>query len=136
LGAMVGLFGIATLGNFRYKGWLIIGSGIFSGVFLSLFPLSNWLFLSLLLLFGVNAAGTIFENVSWTVLQIIVPDKMRGRVMSLREFTRGVFGTWIAFGLGLAGEYLGVVTASVLLGVFLLVSVSLLALLLPSLRRL
>jgi MFS family permease len=136
LGAMVGLFGIATLGNFRYKGWLIIGSGIFSGVFLSLFPLSNWLILSLLLLFVVNAAGTIFENVSRTVLQIIVPDEMRGRVMSLREFTRGVFGTWIAFGLGLAGEYLGVVTASVLLGVFLLVSVSLLALLLPSLRRL
>jgi len=136
LGGMVGLFGIATLGNFRYKGWLIIGSGIFSGVFLTLFPLSNWLILSIMLLFVVNAAGTIFENVSRTVLQTIVPDEMRGRVMSLREFTRGVFGTWIAFGLGLAGEYLGVVTASVLLGVFLMVSVSLLALLIPSFRKL
>ena len=136
LGGMVGLFGIATLGNFRFKGWLIIGSGIVSGVFLTLFPLSNGLILSILLLFVVNAAGTIFENVSRTVLQTIVPDEMRGRVMSLREFTRGVFGTWIAFGLGLAGEYLGVVTASVLLGVFLLVSVCLLALLIPSFRRL
>ena len=61
---------------------------------------------------------------------------MRGRVMSLREFTRGVFGTWIAFGLGWAGEYLGVVTAAVALGIILFLAVSFLALSLPSFRRL
>lgn len=136
LGAFVGLFGIATLGNYRYKGRLIIAAGLLCGVFLCLFPLSNSLMLSIVLLFVVNAAGIIFENVSRTALQTIVPDEMRGRIMSMREFTRGAFGTWIAFGLGVAGEYLGVVTASVLIGVFLLVSVSLLALFSPSFRRL
>lgn len=136
LGSMVGLFGIATLGNYRFKGRLIIASGILSGFFLALFPLSNWLILSILLLFGVNAAGTIFENVSRTALQTLVPDEMRGRIMSIRELVRGLFGTWIAYGLGVAGEHLGVVTASVLLGVFLFVSVALLALLLPSFRKL
>ncbi len=136
LGALVGLFGIATLGNFRYKGWLIIGAGILTGLFLFAFPLSQWLILSILLLFGVNAFGTVFENVSRTALQIIVPDEMRGRVNSLREFVRGLFGTWVAYGLGLGGEYLGVVTASLFLGVFIIVSVSLMALLLPSFRKL
>jgi hypothetical protein len=135
VGAFVGLFGIATLGNYRYKGRLIIGAGLACGFFLVLFPLSNSLLLSVVLLFAVNGAGIIFENVSRTALQTIVPDDMRGRVMSMREFAKGAFGTWVAFGLGVAGEYLGVVTASVLIGVFLLVSVSLLALS-PSFRRL
>lgn len=136
MGAFVGLFGIATLGNFRYKGWLIIGAGICTGLFLSAFPLSTWLILSLLLLFGVNAFGTVFENVSRTALQTIVPDEMRGRVMSLREVVKGLFGTWIAYGLGLGGEYLGVVTASLFLGVFIIASVSLMALFIPSFRKL
>ncbi|MFB3886675.1 MAG: MFS transporter [Thermodesulfobacteriota bacterium] len=136
LGALVGLFGIATLGNFRYKGWLIIITGIVTGLFLSAFPLSKSLILSILLLFGVNAFGTVFENVGRTALQIIVPDEMRGRVNSIREFVRGLFGTWVAFGLGLGGEYLGVVTASILLGVFIIVSVSAMAFLLSSFRKL
>lgn len=136
LGAVIGLFGIATLGDYRYKGRLIIGAGISLGIFLILFPLSKWLFLSFLLLFCVDAAGTVFENVSRTALQTIVPDEMRGRISSIREFVRGIFGTGIAFGLGLGGEYWGVVTAALLLGVFMLVSVTLMALLLPSFRRL
>ncbi len=135
MGAFVGLFGIATLGNFRYKGWLTIGAGIFLGIFLSAFPLSQWLILSVLLLFGANAFGTVFENVSRTVLQTIVPDEMRGRAMSLREVVKGLFGTWIAYGLGLGGEYLGVVTASLFLGVFIIASVSLMALFIPSFRK-
>jgi hypothetical protein len=136
VGALVGLFGIATLGNFRYKGWLIIGAGIFTGLFLFAFPLSQWLVLSILLLFGVNAFGTVFENVSRTVLQTIVPDEMRGRVNSIREFVRGLFGTWVAYGLGLGGEDLGVVTASLFLGIFIIVSVCFMALFIPSFRKL
>ncbi len=136
LGSVVGLFGIATLGNYQYKGRLIIGAGVALGIFLTLFPLSKWLLLSFVLLFLVNAAGTVFENVGRTALQTIVPDEMRGRISSMRELVRGLFGTAVAFGLGLGGEYWGVVTSSVLLGVFILISVTLMAVLLPSFRRL
>lgn len=136
MGGLVGLFGIATLGNFKYKGRLIIGSGLLLGVFLLLFPLSEWLILSVFLLLGVNAFGTVFENVSRTALQTIVSDDMRGRIMSLREFVRGIFGTWVAYGLGLGGEYFGVVAASLCLGFFIIASVSLMAFLLPSFRKL
>jgi hypothetical protein len=60
----------------------------------------------------------------------------RGRVMSLREVVRGLFGTWVSYGLGLGGEYLGVVTASMLLGIFIIVCVCFITLFLPSFRRL
>jgi MFS family permease len=135
-GALVGLFGIGTLGNFKYKGWLILLSGIVSGFFLSVFPLSNGLFLSFVLLLGVNVFGTVFENVSRTALQTIVPDEMRGRIMSLREVVRGLFGSWVAFGLGVGGEHLGVVTAAVLFGLFITVGVAAMAVLIPSFRKL
>jgi MFS family permease len=136
VGALFGLFGITTLGNFRHKGWLIICAGISSGFFLSIFPLSQSLILSFALLLGVNAFGTVFENVGRTALQTIIPDEMRGRVMSLREVVRGLFGSLVSFGLGVGGEHLGVVAACLLLGIFIIASVSLMASFLPSFRKL
>ncbi len=136
VGSLVGLFGIATLGNFRHKGWLIIAAGIATGLFLSAFALSRWLILSIVLLIVANGFGTVFENVSRTALQTIVPDEMRGRVMGLREAVRGLFGPWVAYGLGVGGEYLGVAIAGLLLGLFVVACFSLLTFLLPSLRKL
>jgi MFS family permease len=136
LGSLVGLFGIATMGNYRHKGWLIIITGLFTGIFLAAFALSGWLILSVLFLAIANGFGTTFENVSRASLQTIVPDEMRGRVMSLREAVRGLFGPAVSYALGLGGEYLGVVVAALLLGLFLSASVALAAFLLPSFRKL
>ena len=83
-----------------------------------------------------NGFGTAFENVARTSLQTIVPDDMRGRVMSLREVVRGFFGTWVSYGLGVGGEHLGVVASSMLLGAFFTASVAAIAFILPSFRRL
>ncbi|MFC2072638.1 MFS transporter, partial [Chloroflexota bacterium] len=91
VGSLIGLFSIASMGNFKYKGWLIIVAGILSGLFISAFALSPWLILSLVLLGVAGSFGTIHENVSRTALQTIVPDEMRGRLMSLREAVRGLF---------------------------------------------
>lgn len=136
VGGLVALFGIATLGSFRHKGWLMAIAGILTGLFLTAFALSPWLILSIVLLMAASGFGAIFENVSRTALQTLVPDQMRGRVMSLREVIRGLFGPWVAYGLGLGGEYLGVTIAALLLGLFVIACFSLLTLLLPSLRKL
>jgi MFS transporter, DHA1 family, staphyloferrin A biosynthesis exporter len=136
IGAMVGLFGVASLGNFRHKGWLIIVAGLLAGLFLMIFSFSHVLLLSLLLLITANIFGTVFENVGRSTLQTIVPDEMRGRVMSLKEVVRGFFGSWVAYGLGLGGEYLGVVPASFILGAFFVACIFSMALLLPSFRKL
>ncbi len=136
VGALAGLFGVATLGNFRYKGKLITGAGILMGLLLVAFSLSHILILSTLLLIFANGVGVTCENVARTALQTVVPDEMRGRVMSLREVVRGLFGTWVSYGLGLGGEYLGVVPASMLLGIFIILCVLFIALFLPSFRKL
>jgi len=135
VGALAGVFGVATLGNFKYKGKLITVAGILMGLLLVAFSLSHILILSTLLLICANGFGITCENVARTALQTIVPDEMRGRVMSLREVVRGLFGTWVSYGLGLGGEYLGVVTASMLLGIFIILCVSFIALFLPSFRK-
>jgi MFS family permease len=135
IGGVVGLFGIATLGNFKYKGWLITATGILTGLFLVGFSLSHVLILSFALLIVANGFGTAFENVARTAVQNIVPNEMRGRVMSMREVVRGFFGTWVAYGLGLGGEYLGVVTASMSLGLFIIICVILIFSLVPSFRK-
>jgi len=136
LGGMCGLFGIIALGNFKHKGWLIIGAGISAGLFLTAFSISQWLILSFALLLAVNAFGTVFENVSRVALQSIVPDEMRGRVMSLREVMRGAFGSMISYGLGLGGEVLGVLVVSLTFGMFTVAYVLALAIFLPSLKKL
>jgi hypothetical protein len=106
------------------------------GLFLIGFSLSHVLILSVALLIVANGFGSAFENVARTAVQSIVPNEMRGRVMSMREVVRGFFGTWVAYGLGLGGEYLGVVTASMFLGLFIVVSVILMVCLVPSFRKL
>jgi hypothetical protein len=83
-----------------------------------------------------NALGTVFENVGRTALQGIIPDAMRGRVMSLREVIRGFVGAVVAYGLGLGGEYLGVVTTSMFLGIFIMLCVFSMYIFLPAFRKL
>lgn len=136
VGAVVGLFGIASLGNFRYKGWLIIAIGTLMGITIIAFSFSHWLVLSVILLIIVNGFGTAFENVSRTVLQTIVPDEIRGRVMSLREVVRGIFGPWVSYGLGVGGEYLGVAISTMFLGLFVIAFVSLIFFIFPNFKKL
>ncbi len=135
IGGVAGLFGIATLGNYKYKGSLIILSGSLAGFLLIAFSFSQALLLSFLLLAAANALGTVFENVGRTALQGIIPDEMRGRVMSLREVIRGFAGSGAAYGLGLGGEYLGVVATSVFLGIFIMLCIFSMYLFLPSFRK-
>ncbi len=136
IGGAAGLFGIATLGNYKYKGRLIIFSGILIGLLLVAFSLSKALLLSFLLLTAANGFGTVFENVGRTALQSIVPDEMRGRVMSLREVIRGFVGSWVSYGLGLGGEYLGVVPTSMFLGIFITLCVLSMYWFMPSFKKL
>lgn len=136
LGGVCGLFGIITLGNFKYKGWLIICAGLATGLFISIFSISQWLILSFILLLTFSGLGTVFENVSRVALQSIIPDEMRGRIMSLREVMRGIFGSLASYGLGLGGEYFGILIVSLLFGIFIIGFVLTLAIFFPSFRNL
>src|SRR5215217_5205099 len=82
-GAFLGALLVAYLGDFRRKGWFVLGGSIAFGLCISGFALSSQLTLSLLFLFGLGFAVVVSIAIINTLLQKLVTDQMRGRVMSM-----------------------------------------------------
>jgi predicted MFS family arabinose efflux permease len=82
-GAFFGALLVAYLGDWKRKGWLVLGGSIAFGVFIANFALSSRLKLSLMFLFGVGFSLVICVSTINTLLQKLVTDQMRGRVMSM-----------------------------------------------------
>ncbi len=82
-GAFAGALLLAYLGDFKKKGWSVIGGAFSFGVCLIAFALSTRLYLSLAFLFGVGFSVVTSVAVTNTLLQQLVTDEMRGRVMSM-----------------------------------------------------
>jgi MFS family permease len=82
-GALGGALLVAYLGDFRRKGWLVLGGATAFGFCVAMFSLSNHLYLSLCFLFGLGFALVVSVATTNTLLQQLVTDQMRGRVMSM-----------------------------------------------------
>ena len=82
-GAFLGALLVAYLGDFRRKGWFVLGGAIMFGLSLIGFALASRLKLSLVFLFGVGFAIVVSIAITNTLLQKLVTDQMRGRVMSM-----------------------------------------------------
>jgi predicted MFS family arabinose efflux permease len=85
-GAFLGALLVAYLGDFRRKGWFVLGGAILFGLCITGFALSSRLRLSLLFLFGLGFALVVSVAITNTLLQKLVTDQMRGRVMSMFIF--------------------------------------------------
>jgi predicted MFS family arabinose efflux permease len=82
-GAFLGALLVAYLGDFRRKGWFVLGGATMFGLCITGFALSSRLTFSLLFLFGLGFALVVSVALTNTLLQKLVTDKMRGRVMSM-----------------------------------------------------
>ena len=82
-GALIGALLVAYLGDFRRKGWFVLGGSILFGICISNFALTTRLSLSLTFLFGLGFALVVSVALINTLLQKLVTDEMRGRVMSM-----------------------------------------------------
>jgi MFS family permease len=105
LGAMLSALMLASLGRFRFKGKLLtIGTFAFP-VLLLMFTFVRSLPLSLLVLVGSGMAVILIMNVANALVQGLVPDALRGRVMSVYSMT--FFGCMPlgALWIGAAAEY-------------------------------
>lgn len=90
-GALCGALLVAYLGDFRRKGWLVLGGAMAFGVSVAMFALSTRLVLSLTFLFALGFALVVSVATTNTLLQKLVTDQMRGRVMSM--FVLSFMGT-------------------------------------------
>lgn len=90
VGAVTGALLIAALGQFNGRGKLLtVGSFVFPLMML-IFAGVRWLPLSLLMLAGTGWGFMVLFNLANTLLQTLVPDDLRGRVVSI--YTLGFFG--------------------------------------------
>ena len=82
LGALVGAISLATLGNFKRKGLLLTAATfVFAGAVAG-FALSRWVPLSMLALALAGWGMVTHLATTNTLLQMQIPDAVRGRVMS------------------------------------------------------
>jgi len=82
-GALIGALLVAYLGDFRRKGWFVLGGAMLFGICITNFALTTRLALSLTFLFGLGFALVVSVALINTLLQKLVTDQMRGRVMSM-----------------------------------------------------
>ncbi len=87
VGALVASLAIASLGDFRQKGKLLLASALVFGITLALFGISHSFPLSLAILVGVGAGGTGYMALNNTLLMRNVPLRILGRVMSIWMIT-------------------------------------------------
>jgi MFS family permease len=114
IGALLVTFYLASFKNYgRMRSTLLFG-GMAQGLALIAMAFSSHYLLALFVLIFIGAAGTVFMTLNNTIIQQLVTDQIRGRVMSLRE---------VAFGLGPSGSLIsGAVAGSLGVPVALIIA--------------
>jgi MFS family permease len=136
IGSLISGLMIASLARARIKGKLLtIGSFIFP-MLLLLWSAMRWLPLSLLVLVGVGWGSMLIYNMANALVQSIVPDSLRGRVISI--YSLGFFGMFPlgALLIGAVAQAIGEPSTVALGASVMLVFACLLWLRMPGLRRL
>src|SRR5580658_8158993 len=114
MGSIIGSLGVAAVGNIPRKGRLALGLLIALGAGIAGFALSRSVLVSGVMLFlsGIALIG-VFTMVN-SLVQLIVTNEMRGRVMSVYNFA---FRGGMPFGNLLTGRLVQIYTAPVVLAV-------------------
>ncbi len=126
LGAMSSAFALAT--RKRATRFMLFTGGASFSLLLGALAVSEWFYLSLLILLLVGVANTAFATTANTSLQLATPDHLRGRVMSLHMLLVAGSTPIGASLTGLIAEYLGVQAAVGILAALCLTGVGISAL--------
>jgi MFS family permease len=106
-GALVAALSIASLGRFKYKGRLLTFGTIAFPTFVACFAFTRSLPFSLLALAAVGWSAILVNNLANALVQTLVPDAMRGRVMGVYTLTFFGFLPIGALWVGAIAERIG-----------------------------
>ena len=121
------LLSVAAAGALVGSAWLSLGSGtqeagkwlvcstIVFGLFLLLFMFAQTLLTAAVMLFLVGLASSTYRTMSRVTLQTRVPDRLRGRIMSIALMDRGLMPLG-AILIGAVAEWAGALWAGVVMG--------------------
>jgi MFS family permease len=83
LGAILGALLVGSLGQFRHMGRALLGAQVLLGLLVVAFATSRSLPLSLGLIFISGMCSMAVFSMSFSLIQLTVPDHLRGRVVSI-----------------------------------------------------
>ena len=105
---------LSHFGEVERKGRLLILGAVVFGGFMVAFAFSRNVPLSLALYSFSYAGIVLYDTTVWTLLQIVVPDRLRGRVLGFRSMSGGV--VWLlGFQTGAIAQAIGA-PATIVLG--------------------
>ena len=90
IGGIMGSFYVAWAGQSPRKLRLMMASLLAFAGTLFLFALSPWFLLALPLVLIADIFASVFSTTNGTIIQLLIPDEVRGRVMSLMMMTFGL----------------------------------------------
>lgn len=117
LGAIGMAFLVAHSRPFAHPGRVMLWSVAGFGACMIVFGLSTWFWLSLIALFLSGACDNVSVVVRHSVVQLLTPDRLRGRVTSVNQLFIGSSNEISALRAGLMAALLGPVLAATLGGV-------------------
>jgi MFS family permease len=136
IGALIGALSLATMRPSGGSGRLMLGGLAIVGVALSTFALSRSLPVSMLALALIGAFQVAYYSTTNTLIQVLVPARLRGRVLSLYVLTSiGLIPIANLVG-GALGEILGVDVVLAAGGVLTVAAVAVVLVLEPRVARL
>ena len=136
LGAVIAVLTMASLGSrIKRQGLLLVGSIVVLGAFLMLFSQITWFPLALVVLVLVGIFQMFFLASTATILQMIVPDELRGRVLSLYMLDRGFMPLGAMFA-GTTAHFIGAPLTVATMGAIVILLTLLVAWLIPAIRKL
>ncbi len=132
--SLVGLY-LAAHPIRRHAGLIMFAGVATFGAATVAFGLSRWLWLSVAILAVLGGADMLSVFVRQTLVQLITPDPMRGRVGAVSTLFISASNELGEFESGLAARFLGVVGSAVFGGVGALIVTGVWAWLFPALRK-
>ncbi|MBV32491.1 MAG: hypothetical protein CMK36_03495 [Porticoccaceae bacterium] len=134
IGALVGSLVLAKLGNFRNKGRAMFVLVYCWSIAIAIFAVTSGLYVAIF--FGAFAAffGTFFGSLNMSMTQIVTPQHIRGRVMSL-VMVMNIMNPLAVIPIGAIAEYSNIHTALLFTAVMLSISAFGLNRAFPNLKR-
>lgn len=136
VGAVIAVLTLASVGNrIKRQGLWLVTSIVILGSFLIFFSRITWFPLALATLVVVGVFQMFFLASTATMLQLIVPDELRGRVLSLYMLDRGFMPLGALFA-GATAHLLGAPLTVSIMGAIVIVLTLLVAWRVPAIRTL
>ena len=135
-GALVGTLGLAAMQNLKRRGLVLLASCLIWGVALAAFSQVTDYVVAVPFLLIIGMVSSVFMSLNMTMMQVLAPPEMRGRMMAIGMMTFGAMPlSSLPFGV-LAEARNSTPDALFISGVLLTVATLIFAVAYPTFRRL